>query len=96
MMKRDFSASVIYNGVHGGRFFIEDDKIVYESQKLVLPDNLKHLEIPFDEIRNIKSSQSLILFPKVSIRAKRTYKFIVPNRKGFLNVLNKTKEKATN
>jgi hypothetical protein len=89
-MKKWFSASLCYEGAHGGAIITDEEDVVYKTQVQVLPDEYKYIKIPYSDIQNVYRNYSLLIFPSVTINLKNgsKYKFIIFNRKRFLYIMN--------
>lgn len=87
-MKKTFYGSLCYQGIRGGAIFIDDESVVYRNQTLTLPEEYKNIVMPIKEIEKVEKGY-MLLFPTVTIYLKnqKYYKFVVFNRKGFLENL---------
>lgn len=87
-MKKAFYGSLIYKGVRGGAVIVNEDSVIYKNQTATLESEYKNIVMPFNDIEKIKQAGSF-LFPTVIIHLKngRQYKFLIFNRKKFLNLL---------
>lgn len=93
-MKKIFYGSLCYQGIRGGAIAITNHTIRYKNQTLTLPEQYKNITIPIKQIKKIQKGRVLLL-PTVTIYLKnpsnQQYKFVVFNRKRFLNVLHQIK-----
>lgn len=85
-MKKIFIVSLCYCGSHGGGIMLTDDAIIFQTGKLILPDNYKKIKILYSNIENINKCRALLIFPSVVITVKdsKSYKFIIFRRHMFL------------
>lgn len=88
-MKKVFVASLCYMGAQGGGILLSDDSMIFKTQKLTLAEDYKKIQIDYRDIRQIRKDRSLFVFPAVVITKKNgmIYKFIIFNRKRFLQML---------
>lgn len=89
-MKKTFLASLCYKGAHGGGLFITDEFLAFRTNKLQLPKEMKFIQIPYTDIKNVSSCSSLYLFPSILLTLNNgsSYKFIVFNREKCLRLIN--------
>ena len=87
-MRKAFVASLCWYGAQGGGLYADDRGLVFRTQKLTLPDELKNIRMPYSDIKAAVSCRSFV-FPAVSIllESGREYKFIVFDRKRLLRIL---------
>lgn len=87
-MKTLFLASFCYKGILGGSLIVDDEGIMYYSNKLTLPEKYRRLRMHFNDIDKFALGR-MFLFPTITIELdnKEKYKFIVFNRKRFVRVL---------
>ncbi len=83
-----FSVSLCCNGILGGGMYVDDEKMVYRTNKLTVSDKYRNLKIYFDNISSISCGR-LLFFPTVTVelKTKESYKFIVFKRKKFVDIL---------
>lgn len=89
-MKKAFYGSLCYQGIRGGAIIINNGAVIYKNQTLTLPDEYKNIVLPIKEIADVEKGWLLCL-PTITIhlKSKKKYKFVIFNRKGFLNQLEK-------
>ena len=87
-MQKYFLASLCKNGILGGGITLEPDSFTYHTNKSVIPNEYRKLQIPFRDIRSLSTGRTL-LFPwiSVSLTSGEEYKFIIFSRKRFLELL---------
>ena len=87
-MRNAFYASLVHHGLRGGAVYVSEDAITYQNQTAAIEAKYKHLVLPFREIREI-SCERVLLLPAVTVSLKNeeSYRFIIFNRKRFLNCL---------
>ena len=75
-------------GILGGWIEVEEDRLVYRTTKLVMPQEYKVIEMKYVDIEKVQPKWWLI-FPTVKLILKdgRNYKFIVFSRKKFIGIL---------
>lgn len=79
-MREVFMCSLCHNGVLGGGLYLDDQFIVYRTQKLTVNEKYKNLVIPLNEISEI--TWKWIIFPVATVHMKNReqYKFIIFNK----------------
>lgn len=83
-MRSVYAASIIWRGILGGGIIVESDKMTYKTGKLLLPENIKNLEMPYSIIKEITAGYFLC-FPIIDVvLPTEHYKFIVFNRRRLL------------
>jgi hypothetical protein len=89
-LKKTFTVSLCYQGAHGGGLRVTEDFIIFKTQTMQLPKEMQFIQIAYTDIENIINSNSLVVFPSISIKLKcgLIYKFIVFNRKNCLRIIN--------
>ena len=83
-MKKSFACSLIcYNGIIGGGLYIQDDAIVYKTNKLTVDRKFKNLVLFLDKISQL--SWKWMIFPIATLKMinGEEYKFIIFNKKRF-------------
>jgi hypothetical protein len=90
MAKKTFWVSLCYRGAHGGGLYLTEDNLKFRTNKLQLPENMKSINIQYDDIKDIFPCRSLAIFPAISIRLRNgsNYKFIVFSREKILKHIN--------
>ena len=87
-MKEAFLSSLVWEGAQGGGLYAYDEGLVFKAQKLTMPEHLKHIKIPYIDIRTVRCFRSLV-FPAIEVSMKNgsEYRFIVFERKRILQIL---------
>ena len=87
-MKEVFAASLCWYGAQGGGLYADDSGIVFRTQKLSMPDDLKKIAIAYSDIKLAARCRSFV-FPAVNILLEngKEYKFIVFGRKRLIKIL---------
>ena len=87
-MKEAFLASLVREGAQGGGLYAYDEGLVFKAQKLTMPEHLKHIKIPYDDIRTARCVRSFV-FPAIELTMKggAEYKIIVFERRRLLQIL---------
>ena len=87
-MKRYFIVSLCKNGILGGGIVADSEAITYHTGKVTVPKEYRNLVMKYDDIYEAISGWLFIL-PTVLIKMKsgEEYKFVVFNRKRFVNTL---------
>lgn len=95
-MKKAFYASICSNGAHGGALYTDKNGVLFRCQKLTVDSTLKNLSFCYEQIEKCEKKRSLVVFPAVTITLsdKSRYKFIIFNRKKFLDEICKQKDNA--
>lgn len=84
-MKNTYAASLCRNGILGGGLCIQEDKLVFRTGKVTVPQRLRNLELSFKDIDEL-NEESVLLLPAVTVKMKggEEWKFIVYSRSSFL------------
>ena len=87
-MKNTFSVSLCKNGLLGGWITIGEVSMVYKTGKVTIPQKYRNLVMEYNEIFSLTEGKMFFL-PTVTVKMKNEeeYKFIVYNRKHFLEIL---------
>ena len=87
-MKNIYSVSLCKNGLLGGWITIGEVSMVYKTGKLTIPEKYRNLVMEYNDIYTITEG-SLLFLPTVTVKMKNEeeYKFVVFNRKHFLDTL---------
>jgi hypothetical protein len=90
-MKRAFYGSICHNGSQGGAIILDDIGINFKCQKITIEEEYKNMQLKYDKISTIQLCRSILIFPGVQIYMKNgeQYKFIIFNRKKFVQLLEK-------
>lgn len=87
-MKNTYSVSLCKNGLLGGWITIGEVSMVYKTGKLTIPEKYRKLVMEYNDIYTITEG-SLLFLPTVTVKMKNEeeYRFVVFNRKRFLDTL---------
>jgi hypothetical protein len=88
-MKKYFVVSLVKNGLLGGGIVADSEAITYNTGKVTIPQEYRHLVMKYEDIREVTKGWLFIL-PTVTIkmRSGTEYTFAVFfNRDQLLNVL---------
>ena len=93
-MKNTFSVSLCKNGLLGGCITVGEVSMVYKTGQLTLPEKYRNLIMAYKDIFTVTEG-SLMFLPTVTVKMKNEeeYKFLVFNRKKFLETLNTKRNK---
>lgn len=91
-MKKYFIASLCKKGILGGAIIADDEAITFKTNKLTVPMELRNLKMRYQDIKETEAGW-LFVFPTVSVEMKNgaVHKFVIFDRKGFINFVNNTK-----
>ena len=89
-MKNTFSVSLCKNGLVGGWSVVGEASMIYKTGKLTIPEKYRNLVMEYHDILSVTGG-SLLFLPTVTVKMKNEeeYKFVVFNRKRFLETLDK-------
>lgn len=89
-MKKVYWASLCYEGAHGGGLYLLQDRLIFKTNKVQLPDSVKNINIPYSQIHHVSKVRVLLLFPAIEIvlQSHIKYKFIVFFQNNIVNNLN--------
>ena len=89
-----YVASLCKYGILGGTIILEGESMRYLSDKAMLPQKYKYIEIKYGDIFVVRES-TLFLIPTVTIQMKNgeEYQFFVFRKKRFLEILNKKRRR---
>ena len=88
-MQKIFKGSLCCDaGILGGSIMLNDEFIVYKTQK-ILPEKYKKVIIPIADIESVTSSHSMLIFHAVNIKTKNNadYKLLIFSRSKLLKFL---------
>lgn len=87
-MKNTFSVSLCKNGLIGGWITIGEVSMVYKTGKVTIPVKYRNLVMEYKDVLSVDEDNMLFL-PMVTVKMKNeeVYKFLVFNRKKFLETL---------
>jgi len=87
-MKNTFSVSLCRNGLLGGWIVVGEVSMVYKTGKVTIPEKYRNLVMEYKDIFSVTEG-TLLFLPTVTVKMKNEeeYKFVVFNRKHFLEAL---------
>ena len=88
-MQKIFKGSLCCDaGVLGGSIMLNDEFIIYKTQK-ILPEKYKKVTIPITDIESLTPSRSMLIFPAVNIKTQNNgdHKLLIFSRGKFLKIL---------
>ena len=79
-MRQAFMCSLCRDGILGGGLYIDNQSIIYRTQKLTVNEKYKNLVLPLNKIR--KFTWKWIIFPVATFYMKNgeEYKIIIFNK----------------
>lgn len=88
-IKNTFSVSLCKNGLIGGWITIGEVYMVYKTGKVTIPEKYRNFVMAYSDIFSVIEG-SLLFLPTVTVKMKNEeeHKFLVFNRRKFLDVLN--------
>jgi hypothetical protein len=77
------------NGILGGWIVMEEESMAYKTGKVTIPPKYRNLVMKYSDIISLTEG-TLLFLPTVTVKMKNQeeYKFIVFNKKSFLETLN--------
>ena len=87
-MEKTYIASLCKNGLLGGGLFLDDERITYRTGKMTVPPEIRNLQLPYCQIKDVEKSRALFL-PTVTVKMQngQEWKFLVFGRESFLTSL---------
>ena len=81
-----YAASLCRQGILGGAVCLKADRIIYKTNKVSAAPQYRRVEMKYSDIDGIDKGRQF-LFPTVTVKKKNgnNYKFVMFNRKQFLN-----------
>ena len=78
-----FVCSLCHNGVLGGGLYLDEQSLVYKTNKLTVDPKYRHLEMPLQQIKGI--SWKWIIFPVATVLMENdeSYRFVIFNKTRF-------------
>ena len=91
-MRKAFLCSLCHNGILGGGLYLDNQAVVYRTQKLTVSEKYRNLVLPLNEIKGI--SWRWIVFPVATFHMKNGeyYKMIIFNKWRFHQYFQKYRE----
>ena len=76
--KQYFIASLCKNGILGGGITVDEEAIIYHTNKLTVSDRYRRLEMRFEEIESVSAGRlSAITTVLIKMKKGEVYKFLV-------------------
>lgn len=94
--KTSFYASLFENGLLGGAAYLDEDLFRFVCQKATVDKELRDIRIPYLNIRSVRA-ENKNLFPLTTIETDygKSYRFLIFNRRRFIDLVNKMLNKTT-
>lgn len=91
-MRKAFLCSLCHNGILGGGLYLDNQAVVYRTQKLTVSEKYRNLVLPLNEIKGI--SWRWIVFPVATFHMKNGeyYKMMIFNKWRFNQYFQKYRE----
>lgn len=82
-MKKSFVCSLVHNGILGGGLYIDDESVVYKTNKLTVDERYRNLVLPLQRLERVE--WKWVIFPVATfyMRNGEKYTFIVFNKARF-------------
>ncbi len=77
-----FNVSLCKNGILGGLIYVEDNELLYCTNKLTVSEKIRRLHMPYSEIRQIEKAPFRTVI--VSMKNSEQHRFLVFSREKFL------------
>ncbi len=84
-LKNIYHASLCMHGVRGGLLHVNDEEMLFCTNSLSLPDNLRRLRLPYGDIQRVERAPFHTV--KVFLRDGKSYRLLVFSRKKLLQHL---------
>lgn len=79
-MRKAFMCSLCKDGILGGGLYLDDQSIIYRTQKLTVNEKYRNLVLPLDEIRKIEWKWTVFPVAAFHIKNGEKYKIIIFNK----------------
>lgn len=89
IFKDVYNVSLCKNGILGGLLYLKDAEMIYCTNKLTVPERIRRLHIPYNEISEIRKASLHTAI--ITMKNNETYKFFVFSRKNFLQKIDTKK-----
>ena len=77
-MKKIFMVSLVMNGLLGGAIVAGDEAITYNTGKVTVPREYRHLEMRYEDISGVTMGWLLFLpIVTVKMRTEKEYRFVM-------------------
>lgn len=82
-MRKAFMCSLCHKGILGGGLYLDDQAVVYRTQKLTVDEKYKNLVLPLNEIKEITWRWILLPVATFHMINGENYKIIIFNKRRF-------------
>lgn len=82
-MKRTFVCSLCHKGILGGALYLDDNTLVYRTNKLTVDQKFRQLVLPLREIQNLTWEQIVFPVATFQMRNGEQYRFLIYNKARF-------------
>ena len=95
-MKKSFVCSLVHNGILGGGLYIDDESVVYKTNKLTVDERYRNLVLPLQRLGKVE--WKWVIFPVATfyMRGGEKYTFIIFNKARFEKCLAEVWKAASN
>ena len=83
-MKHTFACSLCRGGILGGGLYLDEDAVVYRTNKLTVDKKYRNLVLPHREIRALTWKSPLLPLAAFEMTDGETYTFLIFGRKRFV------------
>lgn len=80
---KSFACSLCHNGILGGCLYLDDQSLIYKTNKLTVDKKYRNLILPIQEIKEIYWRWIIFPVATVSMKNGEEYKFIIFNKGRF-------------
>ena len=88
IMRKIFMCSLCHNGVLGGVLLLENEALIYRTNKLTVDKKYRNLVMPIENIKGIAWKWWLFPIAAITMANGEKYKLMIYNKPRFLNSLN--------
>ena len=82
-MRKAFMCSLCHKGILGGGLYLDDQSVVYRTQKLTVDEKYKNLVLPLNEIKEITWRWILLPVATFHMINGENYNIIIFNKRRF-------------
>ncbi len=84
-----YNVSLCKNGILGGLLYLKDTELIYCTNKLTVPENIRRLHLPYKDVLNIEKAAFHTVL--ITMKNGEAYRFLVFSQKSFMqNIRSKT------
>ena len=82
-MTKSFVCSLVHNGILGGGLYIDDESVVYKTNKLTVDERYRNLVLPLQGLERVE--WKWVIFPVATfyMRGGEKFTFIIFNKTRF-------------